>query len=342
MDHRAAPMSAPIAGPTSAKSASSAPKTAQGGRLAWIERLRLIAMFEIVGFHLLVPGRLPLVAALGLSIFLLLGAAFSVQAAERRGAWAVADAKLRTVGVAWLFWSACFLALRGAFALYRGQSLLPLLDPWMFIAGVRSHLWFAPFAVFAGAASAALHVATRGWPRGARTAGFVALALLSVPLCDRLNGGTQPLPQWAFALPSIPWGFALGSLLFAKGKERSRYALAFAALAVVVLAALPVLHQVGGAAVGSISETLRRYAVSTLLIVGAAMLGGSLDPVTRRIAPYMLGVYFVHMFFLDFLRGRLPSGPWLGTAIVFGLALLTVEMLQRTQLRRFVVMQARK
>jgi hypothetical protein len=53
-------------------------------RLANVERLRLLAMFEIVAFHVS-EQRLPVLAGLGLPVFLLLNNAFNCTLAERMG-----------------------------------------------------------------------------------------------------------------------------------------------------------------------------------------------------------------------------------------------------------------
>ena len=63
-------------------------------RLANVERLRLVAMYEIVAFHVS-EHRLPIVAGLGLPVFLLLGAL----AALAIGLWlAAVNVKYRDIG----------------------------------------------------------------------------------------------------------------------------------------------------------------------------------------------------------------------------------------------------
>src|SRR5687768_7541778 len=58
-------------------------------RLANVERLRLLAMFEIVAFHVSgafgTNARLPVLAGLGLPTFLLLNNAFNLTLSERMG-----------------------------------------------------------------------------------------------------------------------------------------------------------------------------------------------------------------------------------------------------------------
>src|SRR5262245_6482169 len=62
---------------------------ARAPRLANVERLRLLAMFEIVAFHvsgaLGESARLPVLAGLGLPSFLLLNNAFNYTLSERMG-----------------------------------------------------------------------------------------------------------------------------------------------------------------------------------------------------------------------------------------------------------------
>src|SRR6188768_3405021 len=76
-------------------------------RLANVERLRLVAMLEIVAFHAS-EQRLPIVAGLGLPVFLLLNNAFNCTLAERRGTKAFLDAKVSRLLVPWLVWSVVY------------------------------------------------------------------------------------------------------------------------------------------------------------------------------------------------------------------------------------------
>jgi len=116
-------------------------------------------MFEIVAFHTLDGGRLPVIAGLGLPTFLLLSAAFSVVSADRRGPAFVAGLKLRKLGLAWLFWCAVYAVVLSALAVRHGAPwYAPFHTPWMLLYGPRIHLWFIPAA---GSISAYLHAATR-------------------------------------------------------------------------------------------------------------------------------------------------------------------------------------
>src|SRR5690349_1141900 len=122
-------------------------------RLANVERLRIVAMLEIVTFH--VGGavndgvyRLPVVGGLGLPVFLLLNNAFNCTLSERRGTRAFLDAKVSKLLLPWLVWSGVYALLVVAEKLRHHEPISEAFTPWMIIGGTYTHLWFVPFALF--------------------------------------------------------------------------------------------------------------------------------------------------------------------------------------------------
>src|SRR6187431_1348199 len=93
--------------------AEATPIARSAERLANVERLRIVAMLEIVTFHVgsafdADDYRLPIVAGLGLPVFLVLNNAFNCTLAERRGTRAFLDAKVSRLLVPWLVWSVVY------------------------------------------------------------------------------------------------------------------------------------------------------------------------------------------------------------------------------------------
>ncbi len=191
-------------------------------RVASIERLRLLAMFEIVAFHSSVGERLPLIGGLGLPLFLVLSTAFSTVSTERRDARHVIWSKLRYVGVAWLFWCAIYALHNWLLAIHQGRPIGSVFDPAMLLYGPTVHLWFAPFAIFAGSAAAVAYErarpslpSSRLWVWAAVAIGVATVLLLAPWLLS-----PAPVGQWAFAFPSIFLGLALGLVMLAPRSEQ--------------------------------------------------------------------------------------------------------------------------
>lgn len=309
-----------------------------GARLASLERLRLLAIFEIVAFHIRVEERLPIVGGLGLPLFLVLAAAFSAVAAERRSAREVAHVKLKRIGVAWLFWCAVYGAHDLLFALHQGRPISAVFEPAMLFYGPTVHLWFAPFAIFAGSVAAIALERTRTASPALRLSAALAIGVAAVPLLAPWSRSAVPLAQWSFALPSIFLGLALGLVMLSPRATQWRGALAAAALLLFALVIGPRFD-------APAAESLRRYALVFGSVVAALAIPGRFDFVTRRFAPYTLGVYFVHVLVHDIgcallapsFTSRLSDGETiLASLLVYGVSLAVVALLSRTPLHRFV------
>ncbi|MEX2208224.1 MAG: hypothetical protein WEF50_18535 [Myxococcota bacterium] len=303
------------------------------GRIASVECLRLIAMFEIVSFHTSTPERLPILAGLGLPIFLMLTSAFSVVASSSRGADAVTRAKVRRLGGAWLFWCAVYGAYRIAVSVKHGAPPFSSFRPMMLLFGTAQHLWFAPFAI---AASVVAANAQSWW--GSAFGGRHVAVLIAVGFGAALLAGLVPMPmplgQWVFALPSIPLGIALG----VAAQTRDRQALW---RTVIVLTALG-----AGAALFAVpldplsGDSLRRYAIALPLVLACFLVPGNAHPLVDRFAAYVPGVYFIHILVRDIAHPIAVGGVIAAGLIVFALSLLSVGVLARTPLRFAFLLRA--
>jgi surface polysaccharide O-acyltransferase-like enzyme len=308
-------------------------------RLANVERLRIIAMLEIVTFH--VGGavgtesyRLPIVAGLGLPVFLVLNNAFNCTLSERMGTRAFLDAKVTKLLLPWLVWSGVYAGLVVAEKLRHAEPVASAFSPWMILGGTYTHLWFVPFALFGSLLIAGLQQSTKAASHRRMAwltlAGGAALVLLGASVLDRWPGIPWPLPQWAFALPSPLLGFALGRVLLARDR---RFAIRIAGFLALVAVATLAVTALAGAPI-----MLRRYGVSMLLVALFFLWPGQADALSRRLTPLLFGVYLTHPLLVRLYQGaHLPVLPsaWLGLLVFLSSAML-VEGLRRTPLRRLV------
>jgi surface polysaccharide O-acyltransferase-like enzyme len=308
-------------------------------RLANVERLRIVAMLEIVTFH--VGGavgtetyRLPIVAGLGLPVFLVLNNAFNCTLSERMGTRAFLDAKVTKLLLPWLVWSGVYAAVVLAEKVRHGEPLARAFSPWMIIGGTYTHLWFVPFALFGSLLIAGLQQRTKAVSHrrmaGVTLAVGAALVLLGAWVLDRWPGVPWPMPQWVFALPSPFLGFALGRVLLARDRTFAYRLAGF--LALVALGAVALTMFSAGPAM------LRRYAVSMALVSVFFLWPGRADAVSRRLTPLLFGVYLTHPLLVRLYQGaHLPALPTaLLGVVVFLVSALLVEGMRRTPLRRLV------
>ncbi len=92
-------------------------------------------------------------------------------------------------------------------------------------------------------------------------------------------------------------------------------------------------------------DSLRRFALAFAIVVVALALPGRMDRVTESLAPYMLGVYFVHVLVHDvglaifaprFTQG-LSHAETIGVSVLsYATSLVAVVLMSRTPLARFV------
>lgn len=296
-------------------------------------------MLEIVTFHAgetLGTGtsRLPIVAGLGLPVFLVLNNAFNCTLSARMGTRAFLDAKQTKLLVPWLVWSAVYALLTVAEKLRHNESLARAFSPWMLVGGTYTHLWFVPFALFGSLLIAALQrrteAASHRLVAAISLAAGAVLVALDAWLSARWPVAPWPVPQWLFALPSPLLGFAMGRMLLARDRSCAVRLTAF--LAVVALGS--VLYDPSLDA----PTMLRRYALAMALVSSFFLYPGTLDALSRRLTPLLFGIYLTHPLLLRLYQAaHLPVLPLSALGLlVFVLSALLVECLRRTPLRRLV------
>lgn len=318
--------------------ADSALRKRAAERLANVERLRIVAMLEIVTFH--VGGafgdanyRLPLVAGLGLPVFLLLNSAFNCTLVERRGTRAFLDAKVSRLLVPWLVWSAVYAGLVLFERLRHHEPLADAFSPWMILGGTYTHLWFVPFALFGSALVAGVQVQTKRVLHpimaGVAYASGCVLVLLVALLAQR-SVIRWPLAQWLFALPSPLLGLALGRVLLSDDRRLLRWQ--------ALLSCGVALAGVALTFAAPVSDLVRRYAISMALVGLFFLWPGRSDALSQRLTPLLFGVYLTHPLLLRAYQGaHLPAlPPALLGVLVFLAAAAFVQVLRRTALRSLV------
>lgn len=328
----------PVAVPPPVVTGLPAARRQPSERLANVERLRIIAMLEIVTFHVggaIATGaeRLPIVGGLGLPVFLVLNSAFNCTLSERMGTRGFLDAKVSRLLLPWLVWSGIYAGVVVAERVRHGESLADAFTPWMIVGGTYTHLWFVPFALFGSLLIAALQVSTKStshWRMAAVTLAVGVALVLGGAWADQRWQLDWPLVQWLFALPSPLLGFALGRALLARDRRLS-VGLA-AGLSLVAAGTL------AAALLWEAPEICRRYAVTMALVSLFFLWPGSADRLSKRMTPLLFGIYLVHPFLVRaYQAAHLPAlhSALLGL-VIFIAAALVVEGLRRSPLRRLV------
>lgn len=311
---------------------------ASSARLANVERLRLVAMFEIVAFH--VSGavgaeqqRLPVIAGLGLPAFLLLNNAFNTTLSERMGTRAFLNVKVSRLLVPWLVWSVIYASVVVLEKLRHDESVVEAFPISVLVGGTYDHLWFVPFALFGGTLIARLQAKTRPLSHAAVALSALALGGLVVVIDAVLlqrYAIEWPLLQWLFALPSVLLGFALGRALLAVDRRfLARLGLALTLLGVACLIGSQGLE---------VPEMLVRYAVAMALVTLACVWPGRADALSQKLTPLLFGIYLIHPLLVRvYQAAHLPvmSVPLLAF-LVFAAAAVLVALLRRSPFRRLV------
>jgi hypothetical protein len=298
-----------------------------------IERLRLVAMLEIVAFHMF--GPLPLLDGLGLPVFLLLSIAFSVATGNKHDLKKITYGRLRGIGLPWLYWSGIYALFVSILAIRHGTPLSEVFNPLMILYGTSLHLWFCPFIILAGVITAGIHRWTRGhssyWKFGL-TIMFALICLMVVSsedLLTRLDARNFPNPfwQWYFSSPSILLGLALGQA-FLLYREDPRWMDGVAAITLLIAFASIVYL--------TPDHLFRRYMVSFAVIATTFALGHRIPnrgQLTVYLSSMMLGVYLIHIIIGHLFHKLLSDYHLLYTAVVFALSVWMVAVIRKTRLR---------
>jgi surface polysaccharide O-acyltransferase-like enzyme len=301
------------------------------------DRLRVIAAVDTVALHLTGSHAL---FGFGLPLFLMLSVALGVARPAPAPTRQFIDRRVDRILLPWVFWALVLGATRASLLAAGGQPAFDWLEWPMVLYGPRVHLWFLPFVVVAGLVTHALHRWHRPRARRAHVllgaAGAVLVATLLFPVAPRADL-EWPFDQWLFSMPAVPLGYALGRAISVERElPRLRLLLSGGLAGFLAIAGLVAL-------VDPLSGPyILRFAGGVGLLVAATWLPNRADPVTKRVAPLLLGVYVLHPGLYKLaIEPILIELGWAGVmplrvAATCALCLAVVVVLRRTPLKRFL------
>jgi surface polysaccharide O-acyltransferase-like enzyme len=294
-----------------------------------IDRLRLLAVADIVGFHVMNPFH-PL-GGIGLPAFLMFTVALNTRRTAPEPFGRMVTRKLPWFLAPWLSWSAVYGAILTISALHHHRPAFSWFSTTMLATGTYYHLWYLPYAFLAVCGANLIHHSTVRLQNSILIAGCV-LASVALLLIEHGHGSRLP-PEaraWLFSVAAFPLGIALGRCLsIREEQERWMHLLLLACLMVGACIPLGIeLHD----------PTVRRYSLTIVLACAVTAYSGPPDPVTRLLTSWRFGIYLVHPLVIReyeaFLGGW--GGPWVETSVVLVASALLVGLLQATPLRRMV------
>jgi hypothetical protein len=307
----------------------------RSARIANVERLRMLAIFDIIGFH---AGRerTLFLGGIGLATFLILTHLFNCTVSNKLGFTPFAKVKIHRLLWPWLFWCTIYGISLMLYAYRHDQPIASQFTSWMLLYGTRDHLWFVPFALVSGIAVGWIQNATANRLDQLIIAVSTALGgvvlLASALATNYIADLPVPIPQYVYALASPFIGFAIGrAMLIRDPSERQRVFLWLTVGATLYAAAFLALVQLV-----PLHYMVLRYAVMTVVIIGAVAWPGREDMVTRLSIPLMFGVYLIHPLIIDVLYrfDVLHHHVFLYAILVFVLSNLVIWLMRQTPLRR--------
>lgn len=304
-------------------------------RSATLDRFRVLARLDIIAFHLDTRHERMLMG-FGLPFFLLTTVALAVHHEEPDPTRGFIRRRIDRLMVPWALWALVHVGIEFVRSWESGAPLRIDASWREVLGGVGPHLWYPPFALFAGLVAHAVHRATRTAPLAAVAIPAGALAVGLVAFATAAPGWGLPRldNQWIFALPAIPLGYLVGRSMATPDRASSAW------LAAAVVAGAIALT--GAVAIGAQVHVADRYALALAAVVVSVALPGRPDPVTDRLNDLGLGMYLSHVAIamaLSFgLRASGIDAPFaVELLVVFALsAALTAGFRRVPGLRRFV------
>lgn len=300
-------------------------------RLANWDRLRAIAVFDIIAFH--VPNSSGHgVFAIGLPLFLLLSIALGVRRRQPEKVGHYVRQRGRRLLLPWVIWSGIY----AVYVCYRAWRLqvdpTSMFDWSMLIGGTYYHLWFLPCLFALGLLALGINKITRRiapWrvAIGAAVAGIVMVAAVTILGGFKWNLLTR---NWLLALPSVAIGLMFGRLLACHAAMWGRAYFRWTAVALIPLTLLA-LYFIPG-------TPLARYDLAVVAMIAAIGWPGRGDAVTTRIQPLILGIYLVHPIVLEGLYslGVPTDSVLLFAVLALGVSAVIIQAIRWTPLRVIV------
>ena len=283
-------------------------------RLANCDRLRALALFDIIAFH--TPMRSGYgFFAVGLPLFLLLSVSLGVRRRQPEPLGDYAARRARRLLVPWLFWSGVYAVYLG-YRAWRTETPAAELFQWpMLIGGTYYHLWFLPLMFAAGMAAQWANQVTRKirpW-RAAIGAGVAGVVLVCVVTIVPGDWG-WPYHLWWFSLPALALGFAFGRLLAAHVPMWGRHLYRRAAILMIPIT-LATLYFIP-------YTPIARYDLALMALIAAVGWPGKGDWFTARLQPCILGIYLVHPIVLE---GMYSLGFPTGSVIIYAAVAMAIS-----------------
>lgn len=305
-------------------------------------RLRVLAMFDIASFHLTHEY---MFLGIGLPVFLLLTMSLGPSAKVAPDWRVVLERRVARLAGPWLFWNLALLVFLSLREVHHGRPPFGWAHPLMLLGGAQPHLWFLPFATVAGLFVAFVDRRTRRFESTTVATLTLPLAALASQVHPHIPY-IEPMSQWAFALPSLPLGLGLATLVRAHATAQSeedlsrrrwnrRWNMGIYVLAYVVIVLAMVAAGLDGEGDG------RRYALSLIILYLLWMLPNFSDRFTTLIEPLLMGVFVLHgiiaytIFFRFVPAGTLPGA--VETTVVVALTAVVVAILRTSKFGRRVL-----
>jgi len=296
-------------------------------RIASVECLRLVASLGIVWFHAKAPG--DWIGYGGLPALIIIACSFAGTPHRQRGLSDMIRARLRRLGLPWIFWSAVYGVSR-VIQIWLNPGGTEKFAPWMLLVGPSLHLWYLPFGI---ACSLTIYVCAQSMPVLTRSQACLTWSILATVIIVVSSWGTRyfiqyiPLPQWIFGTPAVAIG-----LSFAAIRPRSdRFMTRLILLVSIVSSGCAISFALGFEGLSG------PYAIGVLACAAAWPVCRIAGPVLLWGGSLSFGIYLVHPLVLSILTRAIPTAPrCLVPVVAFAASGAITATLLRTRFRCFV------
>ena len=299
-----------------------------------LDLLRSVSAFGIVWFHIVdAPARD--IGYTGLVVFVLLSVALSQTSTSAVNLSQFALRRFRRLAPPWAFWCVIYLPVF-AYRIATGGLTLEELGPSWLLVGTSVHLWYLPFAFFAGIGSVSLRQSLISMPSrgGSLVIALAGTALLAFS-ASVVGSVSQiaPIPQWIYAAPSILFGLAIG-VIVQQSQRRHQVALFAGVIGVLWLTCIGLWLQ-------GVRSVVPQYALGVPLVCCAYLWPARGHRALKAWGDLSFGIYLIHPLVSSVLEHALLTpldveiSPIPRILLVYGLSLTATYGIRKTPIRRF-------